>query len=132
MSRIKRDIKTVLLDKQRKSLPKIAYELIKCSLRDKEIPLHYFNCLLYKKENKNIDNFVSNNTMQRIIKEVFYVDGRENEKLDNKLVFSEKLINNGINTPKTILYNDKYKFKVDGIEIDVSNVDDFMKTIQMI
>lgn len=130
MSRIFNDIKTVLFDEQRKSLPKIVRELIRLSVKEKEIPLHYFNCLLYKKENKNIDNYISNNKMQRIIHEVFYANGKENENLDDKLLFSEKLIRHNIETPKTLLYNYQTEFYMDGSKINLSNIDKFIKIIQ--
>lgn len=130
MSRYIRDIKTVLFDNQRKSLPIIVYELIKCAIKDKELPLHYFNCLLYKKESGNIGNYLSNQKMQRIIQEVFYLKGKENKNFEDKLIFSKLLNAHNINTPKIFMYNINKLFILNGNKMNITSVKDFINVIQ--
>jgi hypothetical protein len=90
-------------DPDRKSLPRIAFELFDLSIRTRSIPLYYFNSLLHKKILPNYRDFLCHREMypsQKLLTDLCTV-----EVLGNKLFTNEFFSKRNIPVPRLLAYN---------------------------
>jgi len=113
----------ILKDPDRKSLPRITYELIILFLRYRELPAHYFSRYIFKKQTRNFKDFLPNKFAGKI--SVLINDHKSKEVLDNKLFFNFFYGQFDIRLPKIILYNHKNMFIIGNQTIEVNNDKDF-------
>ncbi len=98
-----------LRDPERKSLPRIAYEMTVLMFKYRELPVHYFSRYLFKKDIKNYKDYLPNNFFDTRIKPVFN-DKSLKEVLDNKLYFDMFFNKVGVNVPEIIMFNNRNVF----------------------
>lgn len=90
-------VKNFIIDSDRKSLPQIIKDLYR--LRNKGV-LHYFTCLMYKKNAGDILDYLSRSEYKNIINNLYRKDG-EHPILQNKNNFREFMQKNNIPISKT-------------------------------
>jgi len=88
-----------------------------------EVPVHYMGRYLFKKNAKNIKDFVPNKLSGRIVPK--FNDQRLKQVLDNKLYFYLYYSQFGINLPKIIAFNHGNMFATDGRFIVIRSIDEF-------
>lgn len=95
-----RQLKYILKDDQRKSLPRIALESMHSGFLTKELPIHYFTHLLYKKDVSNYKGYVG---FKKGINIRFNVLPQQKvEGLNDKEQFAAITSNENINTPNVV------------------------------
>lgn len=98
-----RNLKKIMSDPERKSLPRMSGEFVKCCLAKRCFAAHYLTSFLYRKDISNILDYVS-------LKEAKWIQDRINDRrlaglLSNKLIFSEHLERGGFPVPPLLAYN---------------------------
>lgn len=98
-----RNIRAIFRDPDRKNIFKIIWEFLYCSYKKKCIALHYFTCFLYRKDVKNILDYVTE-------KEAKWVQDVINhpslsDVASSKLSFIEHFSRGGFRVPKLLAYN---------------------------
>lgn len=88
-----------------------------------EIPVHYTGRYLFKKDAKNIKDFVPNKLSGRIVPK--FNDQRLKQVLDNKLYFYLYYSQFGVSLPKIIAFNHGNLFATDGRTILIKCIDEF-------
>src|SRR5690606_25811610 len=115
MKSILRYVKNFIVDNDRKSLFQITKDLYK--LRNKGT-LHYFTCLMYKKNAGDIHDYLSRNEYKSIIDKL-YRKGGEHPILQNKNNFREFMQKNNIPISKTLGKIEKENLYIyDGIVLE--------------
>jgi lipopolysaccharide/colanic/teichoic acid biosynthesis glycosyltransferase len=79
-----RMMRSFLRDPEKKGVLQISCDLDRYALREKEIPVHYFTRLLYRKESSNYLDFLDNKRVQALRARIY--DPRVNECLQMGLV----------------------------------------------
>jgi hypothetical protein len=118
----------LLKDPERKSLIKIAYELIVLLFTYRELPIHYFSRYVFKKKTKNFKDFVPNKFAGKI--SVLINDHSIKDVLDNKLFFDFFYGRFDITLPKLVMFNNKNMFVYENKAIEVNNDDDFTTLLE--
>ncbi|WP_027339028.1 sugar-transfer associated ATP-grasp domain-containing protein [Halonatronum saccharophilum] len=95
-------LKVFLKDKDKKSYPRMAYEITKIILNTKSLPRHYFSACLYKNYISNYLDYISVNQYDKIKRKL--QNRNFKELLDNKLFF-QYYFQDKINVPKILAYN---------------------------
>ncbi len=121
----------IIRDPDRKSLILIIYELFYLLFIYKELPVHYFNRYLFKKNVTNIRNYLPDNFLRKKISLYFHVKNVK-EVLDNKLFFDLFYSQFNLILPKILLYNHKKMFILNGNSFEVNNVHDFLVLLEKI
>lgn len=105
--KIKGDINEILksyrMDPYRKSYLRTSYEVLRCMIEEKELPIYYFTHLLFKKDATNYLDYIGHKRLRRIINEVF----KPNEILDDKELFQKFIQENNIAGPVQLAYIEK-------------------------
>lgn len=125
--KISKNIKTVLRDKDRKSLFTIIIQSLHCSLIEKDIPFYYYTSLLYKKNSPDYRNYIGHRKINKIIKERLITGNTE--ILDDKLAFGKLLEDNRIETPKVIAFNNKNIMVNKDNEIKLDSIDELVNVL---
>lgn len=122
-------IRMVYDDPERKPVTKILYELLDLFIVYREIPVHYFSRFLFKKDVKNVKDYLPNKFLGNKISHVFN-DRKVKEVLDNKLYFDFYYRQFQITLPKILLYNHNKVFVLGKKYITVNNVKDFIVLLE--
>ena len=121
----------LIRDPDRKNLFRIIYECIYLFVIYRELPVHYFSRFLFKTNMGDVKNYLPNKFLgEKISKRLN--DQVEKEVLDNKLYFDFYYKQFDINVPKILMYNYKTMFVYDGKNIDIKNLGDFRKLLELL
>jgi hypothetical protein len=121
----------VYKDTERKSIFKILYELLDLFIVYREIPVHYFSRFLFKKEIKNVKDYLPNKFLGNRITPVFN-DQNVKEVLDNKLFFDFYYRQFQISLPTIHMYNHNRVFVIGKKFVTVNSVKDFIVLLEEI
>ena len=110
-------------DPDRKSLAKIAFELIYVTFYHRRSPHFYFSRYLFKKERKNINDYFPDSYLDKI--KPLFNDHDTRDILENKLFFSLFFSQFNICLPKILMYNNRKMFVVGDKVVKVSSMLDF-------
>lgn len=122
-------IRYLINDTDRKPLFKIGYEMLVCTFREKEIPYYYLSNLLHKKDRLNYKDYIGRKRMYRVINNMF--DPYNVPELQDKLIFSEIMEKNNINSPMTKRLSSNGKFYLNKKQVSL-NVEEFADYLQKI
>jgi|YelNatPaOPRAMG01_1025707.scaffolds.fasta_scaffold07441_7 hypothetical protein len=103
INKIVKDLRAVLSDPDRKSILQILLEFFYCSLAKRCLAVHYFTNFLYRKETKNILDYLTEKeakSIQHIINHPSLSD-----IASSKLTFIEHFARGGFPVPKLLAYN---------------------------
>lgn len=101
-----RQIIEIVQSSDRKSIPRIAMEIIDCTLREEEIPGYYFSHYLYRTDTGSYRDYVGFRAFRKIMREVHWEGGRRNVLLKNKILFYMHMKSGGIaELPELHAYN---------------------------
>lgn len=90
-------------DPYRKSYIKTLYEATISMLKEKELPIHYFTHLAFKKNTTNYLDYIGYKQLKKIKTEVF----QPNETLSDKVLFQKFIEENNIPGPVQLAYIEK-------------------------
>jgi hypothetical protein len=121
----------ILKDPDRKSLFRISYECIYLLFIYKELPVHYFSRLLFKKEVKNIRDYLPNKFLGNKVTPRFN-DKKVKEVLDNKLFFDLFYRQFNINLPTILMYNHNKMFVIANKSVIVGSVQEFIEVLELV
>lgn len=113
-------LRYVLQDPARKTLPRIALEVIHSAVLEGEVPFYYFTSLLHQKESGDYRKFIGHRKISRISDEFFHTGG-DHSLLENKLEFSQILFQAGIPTPKLLAHSEN-------LDVNLANQSKTLKT----
>lgn len=106
----------------------MCYELAVLLFTYKEIPVHYFGRLLFKRRIKNFKDFLPNKFSGRIT--CLFNDNREKDVLDNKLSFDLFYRQYNLNLPNILMYNDKNLFVTGINKLEINNINEFVRLLK--
>ncbi len=114
LTSISRNLQKVISDPERKSLPLMVQEFIRCGIVTRCIPVHYFTSFLYRRNVNNIFDYVSRREADEVQEKIN--SPALADLLTNKLNFSEHFARGGLPVPRLFGYNilDKLYMQVDG------------------
>ncbi len=121
--------KDLLKDPDRKSIPRIIYELFYLLIIYREIPVHYFSRFLFKKQITNIKDYLPNKFLGAKITPNFN-DQNVKEVLDNKLFFDFYYSQFNITLPRILMYNYRKMFVIGKKSIEVNSIQDFTTLLE--
>ncbi len=117
-------IAELLKDPDRKSLFRMAGELLYLSFVFRSFPRHYFSRYLFKKESTGIMNYYPDDFLNFKVKPLF--NNKEViDVLENKLYFNFFYSQFNISLPEIIMYNHRKMFVRDKICTEVNNIREF-------
>jgi hypothetical protein len=119
----------ILNDPDRKSLPRMMYELLDLLFFYRELPSHYFSRYLFKKWNTNIRNYLPNKLLGERISPFFY-DRSVKEVLDNKLFFAFFYGQFLSDLPKLLMYNHRKMFVINDNSVIINTVEEFSDLLE--
>lgn len=118
---------SILKDEDRKGIMKICIEFINCSIKNRELALHYFTRMLYKKDIDNYMDYVTNKEMYKIRYTYQDNDDLKFEKiLNDKVQFYKFCKSKNIKTPEIIAYNYKTIYFINDIKYEVNKKVDLL------
>lgn len=124
--------RTVLKDKDKKSLTRILKELLITAVKLQCIPLHYFTSFLYRRPVKNYLDYICGKEGLRIHRALHSRDTLD--ILDNKLLFHEHFSQREMSIPKRLSYNLKNRWFFDpstGMQdTEIRTADEFVILMQ--
>jgi len=97
------NLKTILSDRERKSIGRMLYENMLLLLKDKSLPVHYYSRGLYRKDQKDLYAYVNNKTLYSLWP--LFNSEEYIPILDNKLLFHLFFKDKHIPLPKLLAYN---------------------------
>jgi len=105
MNQLKKYLSIVLKDKyEKKSIFRIFYELMICTLKYRELPHFYIHKMLYRKNSGNYLDYFSNTEWESLIKSNYLHNPSFADYFRNKLLFDHVFSNAHLNIPETIAY----------------------------
>lgn len=112
-----------LRDKNKKKWPQIIKEFISLSISQKELPLNYISHLLYRRDIVNYKDYLSLKENRKLLQWSYSHAEEQIVLVENKLLFEEILVENGIPTPSIFFHNMKSKFiyKEDNFQVTTKN-----------
>lgn len=107
------NLKRIISDPERKSLPQMCWEFFRCSIANRCIAVHYLSSLLYRRHIHNIFDYISRGEEKYIQDEIN--DPKLSDLITNKLLFTEYFERGGFPVPRLLGYNvlDKLYLKED-------------------
>ncbi len=120
----------VLRDPERKSLLRIFLEFIYLYFYYREFPRQYLSCYLFKKDKKNIRDYLPWKYLYGI--KEFFIEKEVREVLENKLFFDFYYRPFGVSLPEIIMSNYRDVFALRGKTRKVSNVEEFKTLLEEI
>lgn len=123
--------KLILKDPDRKSLFRISYECTYLLFIYKELPVHYFSRLIFKKGINNIRDYLPNKFLGEKVTPRFN-DKKVKEVLDNKLFFDLFYRQFNINLPSILMYNYKRMFVIGNKRVIVNSIKEFNELLEMV
>jgi hypothetical protein len=123
--------KSILKDPDRKSLFRISYECMNLLFIYKEIPVHYFSRLMFKKGVKNIRDYLPNKFLGKKVTPRFN-DKKVKEVLDNKLFFDLFYKQFNINLPSILMYNHNKMFVIANKNVIANSVKEFIELLEIV
>lgn len=121
----------ILKDPDRKSLFRISYECIYLLFIYKELPVHYFSRLMFKKGINNIRDYLPNKFLGEKVTPRFN-DKKVKEVLDNKLFFDLFYRQFNINLPTILMYNHNRMFVIANKSVIVGSVQEFIEVLELV
>ena len=106
-------LKSFYKDKNKKNYLQIIYELLKCTIQEKELPGHYLTRFLYRKDINNYLDYISNKKCQYLAYSLDVHNENAMQILTNKLFFDYYFRNSEIKIPKILAFNMKNKIIID-------------------
>ncbi len=116
--------KEIYRDSERKNLMLMLKEVILLYFVYRELPVHYMSKYLFKRDAKNIKDFVPNRLSGHIVSK--FNDQRLKQVLDNKLYFYLYYSQFGLNTPRILTFNHGNLFTSEGRTTVIKEVDEFI------
>jgi len=108
---------------ERKSIPRILYEVMQLAVLNRNSPSYYFSRHLYRKDRTNIHDYVPNRILYDL--SVYFNDDFAAQILSNKLFFGLFFDQFKINVPKILMYNHKNAFIADNTVVEINTIDAF-------
>lgn len=124
------DFKFFIKDKKRKSLYKIAWELIRCAVKERTIPYHYFTGFLYRKDNYRYLDYISHKTASKLKSKLN--NSNHISILENKLIFQNYFSYHNIEIPKILGYSFRKNFFISNNRFHIESYNDFKNIINNI
>lgn len=113
----------MLNDSERKSLVTILSELASVGIQKRCIPNHYISRYLYKKDCKNIHDYLPNRFLYNIKSN--FNDPNVAEVLENKLFFNFFYGQAGLTIPKVLMYNHHKMFVLGNRSMEIHTTAEF-------
>ena len=113
----------ILRERNRKSLPRIFYELVYLALRHREIPSFYFMRRLYLADKKNILDFMPNKFLYRLSQTIN--DAGTSLVLSDKLYFDLYYRRFSNRLPRILAYNHRQSFHTGESQLVLNNPSGF-------
>ncbi len=105
IKRMKIKLRSFIKDGQKKNYLKIICEIIYLAIKRRDLPTYYFSNFLYRKDAKNVLNYISNKEARCILRQMHCP--ATYQVLDNKLFIQNHFSRLGIPMPRMIAYNYK-------------------------
>jgi len=121
----------ILKDPDRKSLFRISYECIYLLFIYKELPVHYFSRLMFKKGINNVRDYLPNKFLGEKVTPRFN-DKKVKEVLDNKLFFDLFYRQFNINLPSILMYNHNRMFVIANKSVIVNSIKEFIEVLEIV
>lgn len=118
----------LLKDPDRKSIFKIACEVVWLWLLSREVPRHYFSRYLFKKSRKNVNDYLPDKFLYRI--KPYFNEKRAREVVENKLYFDFFYSQFNIPLPKIKMFNHRNMFVKNGSCFEVNSVNEFKQPLE--
>ncbi len=118
----------LIRDPERKSIVKIGFEVLWLWILYKEIPRYYFSRYLFKKERKNVKDYLPDKFLYRI--KPHFNEKRAREVVENKLYFDFFYSQFQIPLPKIWMYNHRNMFVIDKTSFEINTIKDFKITLE--
>lgn len=120
-------IKNVLADRERKSICRMIFEAGYLGVKNSELPKFYFTRFLYRKNVKNIGDYISTyKNVSKIHRSKKIHNACVEEILENKLLFSYFFEGKKVATPKMLGFNMQNIFYCGNTAAKVQNKDDLI------
>jgi len=120
----------LLRDPERKSLIRILFECVHLMLRYQVFPSYYFSRYLFKKDKRNVVNYLPSKFLYRI--KAKFNEAEARKVLDNKLFFDFYYRQFNFNLPIIWMYNHRKVFVIDTKSININTVDEFTSVLHQL
>lgn len=117
----------ILRDKERKPVFRILWEVASLTFRHKSFPAHYVSRHLYKKEIRNINDYIPNNTLRSLDNKIN--DPGASHILSNKLFFYLYYGKFFRNLAKILMYNHRSAFILNSKWHQINSIQEFETVI---
>lgn len=117
----------IVSDPLRKSLPRISFEFIVESLKNKRIAKEYFSRFCYRKNALPLKNFVSDYAIGQLQMSRILHSDESAFRLLNKVEFYRFCKEHKLETPKVLAYSVKGEFLSLDEDLAISSIEDFKK-----
>lgn len=124
------DFKNFVKDKKRKSIYKIVYEFIKCAIKERTIPYHYFTGFLYRKGNDRYLDYICHKTANNLKSKLN--NSNHISILENKLIFQNYFSYHNIEIPKILGYSFRKNFFISNNRFYIESYEHFKNIINNI
>jgi hypothetical protein len=121
-------LRHILKDKNRKSISTILKELIQLLILHRRIPGIYFSRHLYRKEKKNIKDYLPNKLLWSLAD--IFNDQQAANVLYNKLFFDLFYGQFGLSLPRVLMYNHKNVFVSGGRSFVINSAQDLQNVLE--
>lgn len=115
-------------DPERKSILRMAAEIIYLTLKFRSIPRHYFSRFLFKKDRVNISDYYPSKVLYNI--KPHFNERGATEILENKLFFDFYYRQFSIPVPAILMYNHHHLFIAGNRKIDIHTVAEFVQLLK--
>ncbi len=127
LNRIRYLLNIFLFDKERKPVYRILYELFLLWIIHKRFPSHYFGRHLYKKDRKNIHDFLPNKLLWSLWNKFNDLDAAN--LLKNKLYYNLFFDQLNISIPRILMFNHQRMFVAGNKSFEINSVSDFERVL---
>jgi hypothetical protein len=117
----------LLKDPERKSIGRIAYEVLSLTIKYRELPKHYFSRYLFKKDSPSPVNFLPNKYLYKL--KIKFNHERDRDVLENKLFFDMFFQQYTIPLPRNVMFNNKNIFTINGTFKQIASFSDFLSLL---
>lgn len=117
----------IIMSDERKSIPRMIWEILYLTAIHQSFPSHYFGRHLYRKEISQIENYLPNRLMFSI--PGIFNDASTSQVVSNKLIFHKFYGKYTNRLSKLLMYNHNQSFIVGKKVFRVKSVDEFEKIL---
>ncbi|NPU84677.1 MAG: hypothetical protein HPY65_09330 [Syntrophaceae bacterium] len=100
---IRHNFHMILSDPERKSVPRMCWEFLQCSVASRSLAIHYLTSFLYRRSINNIFDYVSRKEADEVQEKIN--DPKLSDIVSNKLSFLEHFERGGFPVPRLLGYN---------------------------